>query len=347
MDCPRCGIGMKVSNSRPVRTDALTVRRRRMCPGCGTSFHTEERPRLWVIRGSERESFLGATLLSSLYRAMESCDSPVSASDLHVVVREVVAGMLADAELEISPCSIRRRTGESLLTHGFDPLAYRYDPSLDPEAFLVLKRGDRGSEPFDRDKLTGGIMAAASKFLSASAAASVASQIENELGVTSGQTRTSEIRRMVGAALRSRDERAFLRYALGGQSSDEDLSEFLERIAPTAQVRKRDGSTVLFDGSKLGKSIRRSFVANSRDDKAPAIAEFVAEEERRVRHRMATDGTPERTSKIGKRVLVWLYTHDELAWANYWLAFESDRVSGVSPTLQLANARAKMRNIAG
>jgi transcriptional regulator NrdR family protein len=335
-----------VSNSRPVPTEALTVRRRRICANCDISFHTEERPRLWVVRGSERESFLGATLLSSLYRAMEGCDPPVPASRLHEVVRDVVADLLADAELEISSRSIRRRTGEALLTQGLNQLAYRYDPSLDPEAFLILKRGDRGSEPFVRDKLVGGIMAAASKFLSASAVTSVASQIENELGAASGQTDTAEIRRLVGAALRSRDERAFLRYALGGQSSDEDLSEFLEKIAPTAQVRKRDGSIVLFDGSKLGKSIRRSFVADSRDDEAPDIAKFVSEEERRVRHKMATDGTPERTSKIGNRVLVWLFSHDELAWANYWLAFESDRVSGVSPTLQLADARAKMRNIA-
>jgi transcriptional regulator NrdR family protein len=333
---------MRVTSTRPLRHNGQVIRRRRECT-CGITFQTEERPRLWIKEGEQTEPFLRGVLLASIRTAARGVQPAPPDERLQNVVHQVVARLLSEGELESSRDAVRQRTADALLAEGLDEVAYRYEPSRDPEGFLVAKQGRRDDESFDRDKLLRSIMAASSKFLSIDEAGAVVTDIEDDLGGTSGRVDTEALRELVSRGLRSRDERAFLRYALGARHNDCTLDDFLQRVAPTVQVRKRDGSVVLFDGTKLGKSIRRSFLADRRDAQAQAIAGFVEGEEGRVRRRMAAKNELEATAQIGKRVLVWLFAQDELAWANYWLAFEHDDGLATSPVQQLAEARERMR----
>ncbi len=336
---------MRVTNTRRLPQDAQVIRRRRNCE-CGATFQTEERPRLWIRDGDNLHPFLRGALLAALRTAAENVEPPVPDESLQHVVHRVVASMLAQDELEPTRQMVWERTGAILLEEGLDSVAHRYNLSLDPGAFFVSKHGSRRAEPFDRDKLKRSILAASSKFLSVDDVTGIAEQVEDGIGGSSTAIDTTRLRLMVSAALRAHDERAFLRYALGARHSDDSLEEFLEKIAPTAQVRKRDGSVVLFDGAKLGKSIRRSFVADRRDDEDQSIAAFVEAEQGRVRRKMAAEKEPEMTANIGKRVLVWLYSRDELAWANYWLAFERDEGAATNPVRQLLEAQERMRALA-
>ena len=339
---------MKVTDTRRVPGNRQVVRRRRVCEGCGTSFQTEERPRLKIVRNGRPEPFLRGVLLASLRRAAASCDPPVPERQLSETVRQVVVGMLASGLDRPTGDEVRRRTGETLIEQGLERVAFRYDTTLDPDAFLVAKRGQRADELFDRDKLKRSMTAASIGFLDVAAIEQAIDEVEGQLGAGSGTADVRQIRDIVSRALRRRDDRAFLRYALG-DSDAANLDEFLERVAPVAQVTKRDGSVVLFEGSKLGKSIRRSFAPERRDGHGRAIAEYVSAEERRIRDRITSDGQPESTADIGRRVLEWLFDLDEIAWANYWLVFMSDHesVPGGSPAQQLAKAQTEMRRRRG
>ena len=333
---------MRVANSRPVSKNRQVVRRRRACTNCDTTYQTEERPRLWITRDGGEEPFLRGVLLASLRRV--AAGLPVPSDQLSEVVRLVVVGMLAEGIDRPTADEVRQRTGSILIEQGLEAVAFRYDPSLNPDAFLVIKSGDRENELFDREKLKGSITVASAKFLPASNVEALVDEIEDELGGSSGPVRSSELRSIVSSALRRRDERAFLRYSLGEDPGDETLDQFLDRVAPSAQVIKRDGAVVLFDGSKLAKSIHLSFVADRRDEYAGKVAEFVAGEERRVREKLATDSGPDSTADLGKRVMEWLFDLDERAWANYWIAFEWDhKLADGSPTIELAKAREEMR----
>jgi transcriptional regulator NrdR family protein len=310
-------------------------------------FQTEERPRLWIKDGEHTEPFLRGALLAAIRVAAHGSEPSVPDERLQHVVHQVVANLLTEGELEPTREVVRQRTAEALLAEGLEVVAHRYEPSLDPGRLLVRKHGHRQDESFDRDKLRRSILGASSKFLSIEDAGSIVSEIEDSLGGTSGHVDAETLRSLVSKALRARDERMFLRYVLGATHSDDTLDEFLQKVAPTVQVRKRDGSVALFDGAKLGKSIRRSFVADRRDGQAQAIAGFVEAEEGRVRRQVTTKGEPEATDRIGKRVLIWLFSQDELAWANYWLAFEYDVDAAATPVQQLAEARERMRVLSG
>ncbi len=336
---------MSVTDTRRLPRNPQVVRRRRRCDSCGTSFQTDERPRLWINRGGRREPFLRGVLLASLRRAADGNNPQVPDKLLSEAVRRVVVGLLAAENLEPTAEQIRTAVGTTLRELDLEDVAFRYDPSSDPFSFAVGKRGRRRSEPFDRDKLKQSVLAASAKFLDASGVEQVVDQVESELGGTSAAVDTDQIRQMVCAALRSRDERAFLRYALGGPVADRNLDEFLDRVSPVAQVRKRDGAVVLFERAKLAKSIRLSFLSGRRDAQAAKISSFVAAEERRIRKKMTLNHQPEPTANIGTRVLYWLLDRDEIAWANYWLTFASDHalVAGASPAQRLAEAQNDMR----
>ncbi len=286
MDCPKCGTSMGVKSTRRLARNPQVVRRRRRCEACGTSFQTEERPRLLITRTDEREPFLRGVLFASLVSAADECDPPMPENLLRETVRRVVVNLLAEGTHAPSADEIQTLTGRTLIDQGLEAVAYRYDPSLNPDSFLVEKRGGRSREPFSRDKLKRSIEAAAmDHLLDAEAIDGVVDEIEGEIGGTSitAPIGTAQLRALVSGSLRRRDERAFLRYVLGGPSSDETLSQLLDRVAPAAQVLKRDGAAVLFDVATLTKSIRRSFLADRRESRAGRIAAFVAVEERRVR----------------------------------------------------------------
>jgi transcriptional regulator NrdR family protein len=336
---------MSVTDTRRPARNPQLVRRKRVCAGCGTSFQTEERPRLWIKRGEEQEPFFEDELLASLRRAAAGCDPRASEDELRNVVRSVLAGILADGESAPSVSEVRERTGRALLDQDLQRVAYRYDAALLPDPFDVVKQSGRPREPFDRSKLKASIEHAAVGFLDADHVEELVREIENHLGGGSGAIESTTLRRLVSDGLRHRDERAFLRYALGGHSGDESLDEFLNRIAPTPRVLKRDGSVVLFEGSKLAKSIHRSFIATERNARRGDIAKFVAAEERRIRAKLRTDREPESTVSIGQRVLDWLFDIDERAWANYWIAFASDHelIGDGGPAQELAKAHLEKR----
>jgi transcriptional regulator NrdR family protein len=338
---------MKVSDSRKVKSNPQVVRRRRVCPRCDTTFQTEERPRLRIVRQGKEEPFLRGVLLASLRRAAADQRPPVADGLLSEAVRRVVVSMLARGTDRPTAEEVRHRTGRVLQELGLEGVAARYDPSLDPDSLSVDKRGAAPrQESFDRDKLKASIAGAAAGFLDPAGIEAAVVEIETELGARSGASEgSSEIRRLVDRALRRRDERAFIRYALG-DSDAESLSEFLDRVAPAAQVRKRDSNAVvMFEGDKLTKSMLRSFTPDRRSEYASEIDEFVTAEERRIRTKMGTDLDPEPTVDIGERVLEWLFDRSELAWANYWLVFESHHRpgSGGGPAQQLALAQTEMR----
>lgn len=335
---------MKVTDSRRLGQNPQAVRRRRACATCGTTFQTDERPRLWVTREDGQELFLRGVLLASLRRA--AADDPLGTPEkLLEVVRVVIVGLLAEGVDQPSPDEIRARVGRALFDQGLESVAFRYDPSLDPDSFLVGKRGEGLHQPFDREKLKDSITAASVKLLEVEEIERVVDEIEGEVGATSGAIDTTHLRTLVGEALRRRDERAFLRYALGGALGDQTLDLFLDRVAPSAQVRKRDGTVVLFEGRKLARSILRSFVPGQREPQAAKVADFVSTQERLIRNKLATERMPETTANIGSKVLEWLFDLDELAWANYWLVFASDHESpsDEGPAQQLARAQEKMR----
>jgi transcriptional regulator NrdR family protein len=347
MDCPKCGNGMSVTDSRRVAADPQTVRRRRLCEACGTTFQTDERPRVWLTREGGAEPLQGA-LLALLRDVSADGELRPSDRDLDEAVRLVVVALLADGVDRPTEDELRRRVHNVLAQQGLAELAERFDEpgrSSRSHPIRIAKRGQRKTEPYDRAKLFGAVQAAAKPFLEPSDVAAIVEEIESDLRASRRPIAANRLRTLVSERLRRRDERAFLRYALGGYAANETLEEFLRRITPVPQVLKRDGAVVLFESSKLTKSIRRSFVAQRRDEYASEIAEFVAAEERRVRDKMAIDGEPEPTASIGNRVMEWLFDLDEIAWANYWLAFASDHenLPGGSPTQQLAKAHTDMR----
>lgn len=336
---------MRVAETRRLSGNPQAVRRRRSCAACGTSFQSDERPRLWVRRDGEQELFLRGVLLASLRRAAKEAGSSAPEKILLEVVRTVIVGLLADGNDSPTAAQVRERAATALLDQNLEAVAFRYDPSLDPDLFMIRKRGQRVEQQFDPEKLRRSVSAASMKLLEPEEIEAAVEEILGEVGATSGQLDTSQLREVVSEVLRRHDERAFLRYALGDAPREQSLDLFLDRIAPAAQVKKRDGSVVLFDGGKLARSILRSFVPERRDDLAPEVAQFVAVQEREVRSKMAADRSPEATADIGARVLDWLFERDELAWANYWLVFASDHelVPGGSPAQQLAKAQAENR----
>jgi transcriptional regulator NrdR family protein len=335
---------MRVKETRRLQPNPQVVRRRRSCSTCGTSYQTDERPRLWVGRGGEREPFLRGVLLASLRRAADGCDPPILDKHLSEAVRRVVVGMLADGLLEPTADQVRARAGCTLLEQKLETVACRYDPSLNPFSFRVRKRGGRPDEPFARDKLKQSITAASASFLDAAQIEAVVEDVESKLGATSTPADTDQIRGMVHESLRIHDERVYLLYTVGGSPGDTTITQILDRVAPLAQVVKRDGAVVLFSAEKLFRSINLSFMANHRDSRDHDISAFVADEERRARDKMTIEHKPEPTASICGRVLEWLFDIDELAWATYWMAFASDYRPGqdASPVQQLAAAQIEM-----
>lgn len=336
---------MRITDSRRLGSNPQGVRRRRRCEICLTSFQTDERPRLWIDRGGKRELFLRGVLLESLRRAASGVMPTVAEEDLLEVVRLVIVGFLSEGVDSPTAAEVRSRTGRALVDRGQERVAYRFDPALDPDSFLVGKRDGAPEQAFDREKLRRSVAAASVKLLDDDAIEAVVVEVENDVGATSGHIDTAKLRALVNRSLRQHDERAFLRYDLGASGHDETLEDFLERVAPAASVMKRDGSAVLFDSVKLAKSIRRAFAPDKRESHAQTISDFVAGEERRARDRTSDDRQPEMTTDIGTRVLEWLFELDQFAWANYWLVFVGARQldPGESPIRLLAKAQHQMR----
>lgn len=347
VDCPSCRNKTRVTNSRPIARERAAVKRTHQCEHCGIRFETEERTRLWVVADGRREPLLRGLLLASLRRAAGGCRPPIAADKLEEVVRSVFGTSAAAGELEQTPESLRRRTGEALLAAGLEQAAYKYDPALDPVGFEVVKR-DGEIVAFDRAKLMGSIAAAAWKLLDGDKVVAVIAEVEDAIGETSDTLHASTIRELAGQALGRHDPRALIRYEAGASEAGPMLDHLYERLAPAARVRKRDGTVVVFEADKFAKSLHRSFAAKQRDERSPEIAEYVAEELARVRRRLAIHGEAETTAEIGMRARVWLYARDERAWMNYHLAFAGQSGGEAASTAeQLVEESARMRRLMG
>ena len=90
MNCPACGAGTQVLETRSAEGGSAT-RRRRRCKECGrrfTSFERREPEPAWVVkRSGERQRFDRAKLRSGLVRASHKRD--VDPRDLELIVERI------------------------------------------------------------------------------------------------------------------------------------------------------------------------------------------------------------------------------------------------------------------
>ena len=122
MRCPYCG----ADDSRVVdsRTGDASIRRRRVCAGCGSRFTTYERVEstgvLVAKRDGRREAFVREKLLAGVRRACEK--RPLPAGAVEALVETVERAVLARGAAEIPSTFIGESTIERL--RELDQIAY-------------------------------------------------------------------------------------------------------------------------------------------------------------------------------------------------------------------------------
>ena len=124
MKCPKCGADNdKVLDSRTVR-DGLATRRRRECQACGLRFTTYEeivKDSLRVIKRDGRtEEFSRQKLIGGIMRACQK--RPVSASDIEVLVDDVIDELDREFESEVPTSAIGEKVMQKL--EQIDEVAY-------------------------------------------------------------------------------------------------------------------------------------------------------------------------------------------------------------------------------
>ncbi len=124
MKCPFCGEeDTRVIDSRPVEDDN-TIRRRRLCAGCGKRFTTYERietlPLIVIKKDNNREPYDRSKIEAGIVR---SCHKrPISRAQIGSVVDEIETELFNREEQEISTMVI----GELVMNKlkDLDPVAY-------------------------------------------------------------------------------------------------------------------------------------------------------------------------------------------------------------------------------
>ena len=124
MKCPFCGEeDTRVIDSRPVEDDN-TIRRRRLCAGCGKRFTTYERietlPLIVIKKDNNREPYDRSKIEAGIVR---SCHKrPISRAQIGSVVDEIETELFNREEQEISTMVI----GELVMNKlkNLDPVAY-------------------------------------------------------------------------------------------------------------------------------------------------------------------------------------------------------------------------------
>ena len=124
MRCPYCGReDNRVVDSRPVEENN-SVRRRRVCDGCGRRFTTYEKvemiPLVVIKKDNNRETYDRSKIEGGILRACHK--RPVSVNQIKRAVDEVEAEIFDREEKEISS----REIGEMVMAkvHDLDAVAY-------------------------------------------------------------------------------------------------------------------------------------------------------------------------------------------------------------------------------
>ncbi|MGI9344815.1 MAG: hypothetical protein ACR2PW_00950 [Gammaproteobacteria bacterium] len=128
MNCPYCGRGTGVEDSRPAG-DGSIVRRKRRCKACRKTLRTVELPqvRLKVIRVQEgvptKERFDELRLSRSIFRCFQDQKNAISFRDY--VLSRTLRQLLMQSENEVSAAAIYELVYEQM--HELHPqLAERY-----------------------------------------------------------------------------------------------------------------------------------------------------------------------------------------------------------------------------
>ncbi len=124
MRCPKCGHQEdKVIDSRSARGGA-SIRRRRVCLGCGHRFTTYEeilKTSLRVIkRDGRHEDIDRQKLMNGMLRACEK--RPVSVQDIETITDAIIAELEAEFEREVPSIAIGKKVMEKL--ERLDEVAY-------------------------------------------------------------------------------------------------------------------------------------------------------------------------------------------------------------------------------
>jgi transcriptional repressor NrdR len=124
MRCPFCGhVDTQVKDSRPAE-DHVSIRRRRLCPGCGGRFTTYERVQLrelTVLKSSgRREAFDREKLARSVRLALQK--RPVGPESVEQMVTGIVRRLESLGETDIPSRQIGEMVMQALA--GTDAVAY-------------------------------------------------------------------------------------------------------------------------------------------------------------------------------------------------------------------------------
>jgi transcriptional repressor NrdR len=124
MRCPKCGHqDDKVIDSRSARNGA-SIRRRRVCLGCGHRFTTYEevlKTNLRVIKRDGRHEDIDRNkLLGGILRACEK--RPVSVQEIEALVDAILAELEAEFEREVPSVTIGKKVMDRL--EKLDEIAY-------------------------------------------------------------------------------------------------------------------------------------------------------------------------------------------------------------------------------
>jgi transcriptional repressor NrdR len=124
MKCPYCGSDdTRVSDSRPVEENN-SIRRRRVCDGCGKRFTTFEKIEsvhmIIIKKDNNREQYERTKIESGILRACYK--RPVSADQIHMMINEVEREIFYQEMNEIPSSIIGEMVMEKL--KDVDPVAY-------------------------------------------------------------------------------------------------------------------------------------------------------------------------------------------------------------------------------
>jgi len=124
MRCPFCGHDdTQVKDSRPTE-DNSAIRRRRLCPACGSRFTTFERVQLRELtvikRNNQREPFDREKLARSIQIAARK--RPVDQERIERIVNGIVRRLESSGESEIRTTAIGELVMDALAN--LDPVAY-------------------------------------------------------------------------------------------------------------------------------------------------------------------------------------------------------------------------------
>jgi len=124
MRCPFCGNGeTQVKDSRPAE-DHASIRRRRMCPGCGGRFTTYERVQLRdlvvIKKNGRREDFDRDKLARSIKIALQK--RPVEPERVEQMINGIVRRLESSGDTDIASDTIGEIVMESLAR--IDTVAY-------------------------------------------------------------------------------------------------------------------------------------------------------------------------------------------------------------------------------